>query len=202
MRQLLLPLLAALLLGFSGAVHADITTYTTTLSGAKEAPNSSPATGTATVVINDTANTMALQIDFSGLVAPTTAAHIHCCTPAPNTGTVGVATTTPYFAGFPIGVTASTYSMPFDLLAASTYNAAFVTAHGGTLTLAEADFLTGLASGSAYFNIHNATYPAGELRGFLSVAPIPESGHLAMLAVGLLGLAGVRHWRGAAGLAR
>lgn len=142
---------------------------------------------------------MALHVDFSGLVAPSTAAHIHCCTAEPNTGTAGVATTVPYFAGFPIGVTAGTYNMTLDLLAASTYNPAFITAHGGTVALAEADLLAGLASGSAYFNIHSSTYPGGEARGFLSVAPIPEPGHLAMLAVGLVGLAGVRRWRGAGG---
>jgi hypothetical protein len=200
MRQLLPSLLVTALLGFSGASLAATTTYKTTLSGAHEVPpNSSPATGMATVVIDDTANTMALQVDFSGLVAPSTAAHIHCCTAAPNTGNAGVATTVPYFAGFPIGVTAGTYSMTLDLLAASTYNPAFVTAHGGTVALAEADLLAGLASGSAYFNIHSSTFPAGEVRGFLSVAPIPEPGHLAMLAVGLVGLAGVRRWRSAAG---
>lgn len=200
MRQLLPPLLVTILLAFAGASHADPITYTTTLSGANEAPpNSSPATGIATVVIDNTANTMALHVDFSGLVAPSTAAHIHCCTATPNAGTAGVATTLPYFAGFPIGVTAGTYDMTFDLLAASTYNPAFVTAHGGTLALAEAGLLAGLASGSAYFNIHSSTYPGGEARGFLNIAPIPEPGHLAMLAVGLVGLAGVRKWRGAAG---
>jgi hypothetical protein len=200
MRQLLPSLLVTALLGFSGASLAATTTYKTTLSGAHEVPpNSSPATGMATVVIDDTANTMALQVDFSGLVAPSTAAHIHCCTAAPNTGNAGVATTVPYFAGFPIGVTAGTYSMTLDLLAAGTYNPAFVTAHGGTVALAEADLLAGLASSSAYFNIHSSTFPAGEVRGFLSVAPIPEPGHLAMLAVGLVGLAGVRRRRGAAG---
>lgn len=143
---------------------------------------------------------MALNVSFSGLVAPSTAAHIHCCTAEPGAGNAGVATTVPYFAGFPIGVTAGTYSMTLDLLSASTYDPAFVTAHGGTVALAEADFLAGLASGSAYFNIHSSTYPAGEIRSFLSVAPIPEPGHLAMLAVGLVALAGVRGWRESGGV--
>jgi hypothetical protein len=195
MRHLLPPLLVTLLLGFAGAAHAASTTYTTKLSGANESPpNSSPATGMATLVIDDTANTMALQVDFSGLVAPSTAAHIHCCTATPNTGNAGVATAVPYFPDFPIGVTAGTYSKTFDLLAASTYNPAFITANGGTVALAEAYFLAGIASGSAYLNIHSSTYPGGEARGF--IAPIPEPGHLAMLAVGLVGLAGVRKWRG------
>jgi hypothetical protein len=200
MRHLLSPLLATMLLGFAGAAHSATTTYTTSLSGAKEAPpNSSPATGTAMVVIDDVANTMALHVDFSGLAGPSTAAHIHCCTPEPLTGTAPVATTVPYFAGFPIGVTAGTYNMTLDLLSAGTYNPAFVSAHGGTVALAEAELLAGLAAGSAYFNIHSTVYPAGEIRGFLIAQPIPEPGHLAMLGLGLVGLAGMRRWRGGAG---
>lgn len=200
MRQLLPPLLAAVLLGFAGAAHAASTTYTATLSGAKESPpNSSPATGKATIVIDDTANSMAVQFDFSGLVAPSTAAHIHCCTATPDTGNAGVATAVPYFPGFPIGVTAGSYTMKFDLLSASTYNPAFITANGGTVAMAEATLLAGIAAGSAYLNIHSSTFPAGEVRGF--IAPIPEPGHLGMLAVGLVGLASVRRWR-SAGAAR
>ncbi len=196
MRQLLSPLLVTILLGFASAAHATVTNYTTTLSGAKESPpNTSLGTGTATVLINDVYNEMRLHVDFSGLTGTTTAAHIHCCTADPLTGNAGVATTVPTFSMFPLGVTAGTYDMTFDLLSASSYNPAFVTAHGGTLALAEADMLAGLAAGTAYLNIHSSTYPAGEIRGFLIAAPIPEPGNLAMWAMGLAGLAGVRRWR-------
>lgn len=196
MRHLLSPLLVALVLGFASAAHAAVTNYTTTLSGAKEVPpNSSPGTGAATVVIDDVANTMSLHVTFSDLVGPTSAAHIHCCTAAPQTGNAGVATTVPSFSMFPLGVTYGTYDMTLDLLSASTYNPAFVTAAGGTLALAEAQLLSGLAAGTAYFNIHTQTYSGGEIRGFLIAAPIPEPGHLAMLVMGLAGLAGVRRWR-------
>lgn len=196
MRHLLSPLLVALALGFASAAQASVTNYTTTLSGAKEVPpNSSPGTGAATVVIDDVANTMSLHVTFSDLVGPTSAAHIHCCTAAPETGNAGVATTVPSFSMFPLGVTYGTYDMTFDLLSASTYNPAFVTAAGGTLALAEAQLLSGLAAGTAYFNIHTQTYSGGEIRGFLIAAPIPEPGHLAMLVMGLAGLAGVRRWR-------
>jgi hypothetical protein len=196
MRHLLSPLLVTILLGFASAAHATVTNYTTTLSGAKEVPpNTSPGTGTATVLVNDVFNEMRLHVNFSGLVAPTTAAHIHCCTAVPLTGTAAVATTVPSFPMFPLGVTAGTYDMTFDLLSAGSYNPAFVSAHGGTLALAEADLLAGLAAGTAYLNIHSSTYPAGEIRGFLVAAPIPEPGNLAMWAMGLAGLAGVRRWR-------
>lgn len=196
MRQLLSPLLATILLGFASAGHATVTNYSTTLSGAKESPpNSSPGTGTATVLVNDAFNELRVHADFSGLVAPTTAAHIHCCTAVPQTGNAAVATTVPSFAMFPLNVTSGTYDTTLDLLSANSYNPAFVASHGGTLALAEADLLAGIAAGTAYLNIHSSTYPAGEIRGFLVAAPIPEPGKLAMWAMGLAGLAGVRRWR-------
>ena len=72
-------------------------TYDTTLSGANEFPaNSSTAIGSAVVVLDTTAHTLQVDIVFSGLLAPTIAAHIHCCvSPSAPTPTAGVATLTP-----------------------------------------------------------------------------------------------------------
>jgi hypothetical protein len=196
MRHLLSPLFVTILLSCASAAHADVHNFTTTLSGAKEVPpNTSPGTGAATVVIDDAANTMALHVTFSGLAGTTSAAHIHCCTAEPGTDSAGVATTVPTFSMFPLGVTSGTYDVTLDLLSASTYNPAFVTAAGGTLALAEAQLLAGLATGTSYFNIHTSAYPNGEIRGFLDAALIPEPGTLAMWVMGLAGLAGVRRWR-------
>ncbi|MDB5918761.1 MAG: hypothetical protein JWR40_2995 [Massilia sp.] len=196
MRHLFSPLLVTLLLGVASASQAQVSNYTTTMSGPKELPpNTSPGTGTATVVIDNAANTMAMHVSFSGLVAPTTVAHIHCCTPAPLTGAAPVATTVPTLPGFPTGVQSGTYDMTFDLLSPATYNPAFIAEHGGTVALAEAELLAGLTAGTSYFNIHSTAFPAGEIRGFLVAAPIPEPGNLAMWAVGLAGLVGARRWR-------
>ena len=199
MRHLLSPVLVTILLGCASVAHADVHNFTTALSGDREVPpNSSPATGMASVLIDDAANTMSLHVTFSGLVGTTTAAHIHCCTAEPGMGDSGVATTLPSFAMFPLGVTSGTYDKTLDLLSASTYNPAFITAAGGTLALAEAQLLSGLATGSSYFNIHTSAYPGGEIRGFLVAAPIPAPGELTMLVMGLAGLAGVagvRRWR-------
>lgn len=159
--------------------------YGFTLSGLAELPpNNSPGTGTATVSFDTVAHVMTVQASFSGLVAGTTMAHIHCCVAPP--GTVGVATTVPNFPGFPLGVTSGTYSQSFDTLATGTYNPAFVTANGGTTAGAEAALSAGLAAGLAYFNIHTTQFPAGEIRGF--AVPIPEPAALGLFAVGLAGL--------------
>lgn len=161
--------------------------YRTTLSGAAEVPpNASPGTGSALVSYDAVAHLLAVNVTFSGLSAPNTAAHIHCCTANPFdiTQTAGVATTTPTFTGFPTGTTAGTYSNTFDLTLATSWNPAFITANGGTVAGAEAAFAAGLAAGKTYLNIHTSAIPSGEIRGFLRV---PEPGSIALLALGALG---------------
>lgn len=163
---------------------ADQAIYTTKLDGAGEVPpNTSPGTGTATVTIDSTLHTMHVQESFSGLMANTTASHIHCCTDVPNGGIAGVATAIPTFPGFPSGVTEGTYDHIFDMKDASNYNPAFVAANGNNVDSAFSTLLTGLNSGNAYANIHTTLFPAGEISGFL--APVPEPETYAMLLAGL-----------------
>ncbi|PTR16470.1 putative secreted protein with PEP-CTERM sorting signal [Nitrosospira sp. Nsp2] len=158
--------------------------YTTVLRGSAEEPaNESPATGTATVTVDTTNFTMRVEETFSGLVAGNTASHIHCCTATPLAGNVGVATTTPTFTGFPTGTTSGVYDHTFDMTDPSSYNPSFITDHGGTASGAFDALVAGLNSGSAYANIHSSTFQAGEIRGFLTLVPEPES--YAMLLAGL-----------------
>src|SRR5258707_13958451 len=86
----------AALCALATQASAAILIYDATLSGPAESPpNASPGTGFAEVTINDVTDMMRVQVTFSGLVAPTTASHIHCCTALPGIGTAGVATTVP-----------------------------------------------------------------------------------------------------------
>jgi hypothetical protein len=163
---------------------ASDSVYTATLSGPNEAPpNNSPATGSATVTIDPDLHTMRVQESFSGLTSDTTAAHIHCCTSTPDTGTAIVATATPTFPYFPLNVTSGSYDTTFNMTNASNYNPAFISAHGGTASSAFDALVAGMGNGTAYSNIHTAVFSTGEIRGFL--APVPEPQTYAMLLAGL-----------------
>jgi hypothetical protein len=173
---------------FFGPAKADSLVFTTTLTGSQEVPpNASPGTGSALVTIDTVTNLMTVNVAFAGLLSPTTIAHIHCC--AGPGGIAIPATTVPSFPGFPVGVTTGTYLQTFDLTLASTYNPAFIAAHGGTVAGAQAAFIAGLLNGQAYFNIHTVQFPNGEIRGQLQA--IPEPATLLLMATGLTAAVGV-----------
>jgi hypothetical protein len=159
--------------------------YTAVLSGAAEAtPNPSPAGGAAIVTIDVDQRTMRLQTTFADLLGDVTASHIHCCTATAGDGTAGVATQTPTFTGFPLGKTFGAYDHTFDMTQPASYNAAFITANGGTASSAFDALVAGADAGRAYLNIHTSFAPAGEIRGFL--APVPEPSAWALMLAGLV----------------
>jgi CHRD domain len=175
MRQYrLLMLMAALMLPAAGT-YAKPTTFTVKLTPALEIPpTASTATGSATITLDPAANTLRVQVTFSGLTSNTVMAHIHCCLASLfANANVGVATTVPAFPGFPLGVTSGTYDHVLDLTSASSYNPAFVTTQGGTVAMAEAALINGIQNGETYLNIHTVNFPGGEIRGFLVAVPTP-----------------------------
>src|SRR5258706_7206683 len=125
---------------------------------------------------------MEVQTNFLGLTGTTTAAHIHCCLVPSGPLNVGVATMLPTFTGFPSGVSAGTYDQTFDLTLASTYNPAFVGA--GTVDAARNALITGIATGTAYFNIHTSAFAASEVRAFFTPVREPHALALAGLRFG------------------
>jgi CHRD domain len=153
-------------------------------------PTSSPGTGYGTALYDNVTHMLTLDCNFSGLVATgsgTSASHIHAPTALPFQGATGVATTTPSFAGFPLGVTSGTFHSVLDLTQSSSWNPSYVTANGGTTAGAETAFASALASGRSYWNIHSQTFGGGEIRGFMRLVPEPAS--CLLLVVGLAAFA-------------
>jgi hypothetical protein len=90
-------------------------------------------------------------VTFSGLNSPTGGtvppAHIHQANVPGGTGPVMIP-----FTGFPTGVNAGSDNQSLNLSVAQ-YN----------------NFVTALAAGTAYVNVHTVAFPAGEIRGDLPV---------------------------------
>lgn len=152
------------------AVQAQ--TWAGAFAGSNESPpNLSVATGTAVVSLSGTS--LSAFITFNNLIAPATAAHIHCCAaPGANAPVVVI------LINFP-SATSGTLSNAFDLS-----NPAFL-----------ATLLNGLNAGQAYVNIHNQTFPGGEIRANLTLVPEPSTYALVAAGLAALGVAARRRRR-------
>jgi hypothetical protein len=173
----------------STAASAATIVYSTVHSGANEVPpNSSPGTGTGSVTVDTTAQTLRYQATWSGLTSNTVGLHLHCCT------------TTDMNAGIAIDLSAFLGGVPspdgtvdetFDLTLDATYTDAFRAANGGTAAGAMMALLMGLANGLAYQNIHSVEIPSGELRGNLAAVaaiPLPAAAWLFAAGLGVLAI--------------
>ena len=181
--------LCALVWALASPAGAVSFTYDVTLG-----PEVAGATGsgTATVVYDDVAHSLSISTSWSGLSGITSVAHIHCCVTTPGAGTVQVAVTPGTLPGFPVGVTSGTYTTTpiLNLTLTGTYTGSFLTSPGGgTVAGAEAALFAGMNSGRAYLNIHTNLFPAGEIRGFLTLVPEPGLGLLLLGSGALLALA-------------
>jgi MYXO-CTERM domain-containing protein len=183
----------ALLLCAAQGAHAAPIIFGAALDGATEDPPVvTDGRGSTVVTIDPVAHTMRVFFEFSDLVSPTIAAHIHATTALPFQGNTGVATQVPTFPDTPLGVTSGVYDRTFDMTLDSSYNPDFLAANGGTAASAELALFTAIQTGRAYLNIHTDLNRGGEIRGFLR--PVPEPTTVALGAMGMVALAGYG-WR-------
>ena len=129
------------------AFGADPDARLAALDGASEVPAVvTAATGSGWIVISADESTISYHIEYSGLSGAVVASHIHTGAPGVSGGVI-----------FPLTPSAS----PMD----GALTAADFTPYGSVTTFAEA--LAGLRNGEAYFNLHTAANPGGEIRGNL-----------------------------------
>lgn len=151
MKARLLFCTATLVMASFFAANAAIHPFLATYSGNQEnPPNPSPAIGTIAGIYNDANNTLHYMIVFGGLSSGTTAAHFHGPAAPGMNAPVAIA-----HAGFPLGVTAGTYTATEVLTDAQ-----------------EADLKAGLW----YSNIHTTLLPGGEIRAQI-VLGVPNNLH-------------------------
>jgi hypothetical protein len=120
----------------------NVVVIQTSLSGdQEESPVTTTGSGTAVFIVDVNTGAISGRVDFSGLSANTTAAHIH-------QGAAGVSgpVLIPLQGG--LGVTAGQWTVPAG-------------------TVLTTDQLTALRANLLYVNIHTGNNPAGEIRGQL-----------------------------------
>jgi hypothetical protein len=145
------------------------------LFGSEETPpNSSPAVGVATFVLDTQARTLTSVVNFTGLLSGATAAHIHL-------GDPGVAGPVIHPYTLPTNVLGQRSGGFLDIWSSST----------PTNPLTDA-IIAQILGGHTYINIHSSTLPDGEIRGQIVMATnvIPEPSGLVLGSVGALVLLG------------
>ena len=159
-----LTVLVAAMTALLLSVSAGATTYnlTATLNGAQEG-TITPATGSATLILDDVANTLDMSLTYTGLLTPLTNAHIHCCSLPPTPAGVIV----PMVPPMTTGATSGAFNNVFNLTPTQ---------------------VTQILSGLSYINLHTTGFPGGEIRGQI----VPEPGTLALIGLGLVGFAAGR----------
>ena len=128
------------------------------------------------IAFNDTAMTLTGAVTVNNAVLGTNGLTLQCCSPVGNFPQMAL----PVIAG-PVAV--GTYSFNIDLSQASSWDASFLSANGGTPSSALSALLTGIGQSRAGMEAWtNAT--SGRV-GRLVAAPVPEPTTYGMMALGL-----------------
>ena len=148
---------------------AQAQSYIAHLDGAQDGGGARQGSGTVNLTLSGLG--LSLSGSYSGITTPISAGHIH----GPGAPGVNVGVIYDLFgAGIITGTTSGTYSGTVTLIPA---------APGYSTT---AQQISDLNAGLWYLNIHDSTFPGGEIRGQISLVPEPSSLALMGLGVGAL----------------
>jgi hypothetical protein len=164
-------------------VNAAVLTWYANLNSAQEnnPANTTTGTGYGVVQFDDVTNVLRVYESWQGLTGASSASHIHCCV-AP-TGSTGIALDLWLTSQPASGV----IDLSWDLDTVNPFRAAFTTANGGTALSAFNALRAAMDTPQfAYFNIHTAAFPGGEIRG--NISPIPEPASLTLMMAGAAAL--------------
>ncbi len=126
------------------------------------------ATGFGTVRLDDVADTILVNESWTGLTAPATASHIH----GPAAPGVNAPVLFP-FTGVPNAVSGAIPAQTFSITPTQ---------------------IADLEAGLYYFNVHDANFPGGEIRGQI-LRPVPDGGPGVVAILAVVALCLVAHER-------
>jgi hypothetical protein len=143
--------------------------FDASLTGAQEVPPTvSPGTGFGTVLLNNALTQITVDLSWSNLTTPATAATIH--------GPAAPGTNAP--------VIFSLFNVP-AVTSGATQEETFA------ITPAQ---VADLEAGLFYFNVHTSIFPFGEIRGQILAAVPEQGGTCVLLGVSIASLVAFAHW--------
>lgn len=149
------------------------------ITGAQEVPAvNTPASGTATLLLNTTTGDFQLNYSFSGLLGTVTVAHFHRAAAGSNGSVV-----------YWLAAQGAPNTLPTTLLSPALPGGVTAASGTGTGRLGSSALINDALNGLLYINIHSTRFGPGEIRG--QVVPAPAG----LALVGVAGLAAARRRR-------
>lgn len=152
------PYTCTLHAGMNGTVTVVAGALFTQMNGANERPNPVTTTANGAAVFTRSGTTMNYVVTYQGIASNPTGMHIHA--PAGPSGTAGII----------VDLMRTPLTSTSGVLTGS-FTATDIRGIAGQPPISLDSLSSLLRNGQGYVNVHSSTYPAGEIRGQLSLPP-------------------------------